>query len=68
MMKLDEELLRGTKELLILGGSAARRQFARPCYEELVLVDSLGSDRKLSAKAGVSFRELLALIVSCMKA
>ena len=61
MMKLDEELLRGTKELLILGGSAARRQFARPCYEELVLVDSLGADRKLSAKAGVSFRELLAL-------
>ncbi|KOO29811.1 hypothetical protein Ctob_015055, partial [Chrysochromulina tobinii] len=61
LWKLDEEVLRGTMELLKLGSSAARRHFAKPCYEEMVLIDSLGCDRKLAATAGVSFRELLAL-------
>ena len=51
MMKLDEELLRGTKELLQLGGTAARRAFAKPAFEELRLVRS---QPRLSPIAGDS--------------
>lgn len=46
MMKIDDDLLKGTKELLQVGGTMARRQFARPCYTELLLIDQTGCERK----------------------
>ena len=45
-MSLDDELLKGTKDLMQVGGTMARRHFAKPCYTELLVVDQVGIARK----------------------
>ena len=65
MMKLDEDLLQGTKELISQGATAARRSFAKPAFTELLLCDQVGVSRKRlrldEGGAAPSHKELIKL-------
>mgnify|MGYP007078079451 CR=1 FL=1 len=63
MMKLDDDLLQGTKELIAQGATAARRQFAKPAFTELLLCDQVSASRKRPQQedGGISYKELLEL-------
>ena len=63
MMRLDDDLLKGTKELLAAGSNAARRQLAEPAFTELLFVDQVRASRKRppDGAGGLSHTELFAL-------